>query len=1081
MTIFVRCESNSPTPGLGKVVSVNGSLATVEYFNSPIDDPIVVTLCTSSLRNVEVAPQTRAYWFDKALRAWRVGRILDGQGDRLAVRFPNGDERLLPAVDLQIRWDKPIVDPAPFLAQFLCETPLFADARSGFVRSLMEQRGASLGMSALLSSAIELEAHQVEVVRRVLQDPVQRYLLADEVGLGKTIEAGVLIRQYVIDDPDDHRVLVLVPPSLVAQWTDELRRRFFLTVNASDGRVRVISTADLAAVETALPGVGMLVLDEAHHLSANQRLYKLLRQATAMVPRLLLLSATPVLRNERGFLEMLHLLDPLVYPLDDAEAFRRRIEHRQSLAEAVAALIPENVLQLDAFLDSLVERFADDPILVDRIAALRRVAAALPTEDDPELLQALAEVRSHLSEIYRLDHRILRNRRGAISGLTPNRAGAVVVWYGSAQTRNLAEAVERWRNEAAHVVYRQEQDSGAQGLARWFADIIDCILAEDHSRFQKLLSAPPANAPPVDELRAASARLMDDPTRLEALLEALSLCGSSIKCVVFCSSQTTADRVAAFLQTTFDGTILRAATEDREEILSRFLERPGCHVLVCDRADEEGLNLQGGAKAIIHYDLPMAPNRIEQRIGRLDRYGSGDSVRSYVLCCSDDPYQQCWSKCLIEAVGAFSRSIASLQYLIDAEMQQVRSLLLTESHEAMSAMTARLGGDAGKVARELRRIDHQDALDALGKRPEDALDELFSVDGKWRDFQTKVDDWLVTCLNMSHAPGPSVGRLPPGDRVGRYALQRDGRHPTLIPLTRFVGTMLQSLDKEAPGSSFRRPLTYAYTARRQTALTRRCRNAGVRLLRYGDILLDGLQTMTSLEDRGRCFAVWRRAGDYRPTGAADAYLRFDFIVETDITKALKLFVAGRPGPEKTAANALRRRGDMLFPPFFHRLWLDDAMQPVQDESLLARLEAPYDPRGEFGHRDTNLNPRRINHLRSRSLSIVREWPSFVMHARTVAEKLLYERHEIEARATNAVGRARADDSGRFARLRLRIAREQGPAAEEGRRRLALEEPIAVALYEGIMRPRVSLDTIGVVFLSDQPFATSASTEQLTED
>jgi ATP-dependent helicase HepA len=231
---------------------------------------------------------------------------------------------------------------------------------------------------------------------------------------------------------------------------------------------------------------------------------------------------------------------------------------------------------------------------------------------------------------------------------------------------------------------------------------------------------------------------------------------------------------------------------------------------VCDRADEEGLNLQGGAKAIIHYDLPMAPNRIEQRIGRLDRYGSGDSIRSYVLCCSDDPYQQSWSKCLIDAVGVFSRSIASLQYLIDAAMQQVRSLLLTESHEAMSAMTARLGGDAGEVTQELRRIDHQDALDALGKRPEDALDELFSIDSKWRDFQTTVDDWLVTCLKMSHAPGPSVGSLPLGDSVARYALQRDGRHQTLIPLSRFVGTMLQSLDKTARGTSFRRRLTYAY-------------------------------------------------------------------------------------------------------------------------------------------------------------------------------------------------------------------------------------------------------------------------------
>lgn len=71
---------------------------------------------------------------------------------------------------------------------------MFAEARSGFVRAIIGQRAACQGMSALYSSVIELDSHQVEVVRRVLQDPAQRYLLADEVGLGKTIEAGILIR-----------------------------------------------------------------------------------------------------------------------------------------------------------------------------------------------------------------------------------------------------------------------------------------------------------------------------------------------------------------------------------------------------------------------------------------------------------------------------------------------------------------------------------------------------------------------------------------------------------------------------------------------------------------------------------------------------------------------------------------------------------------------------------------------------------------------------------------------------------------------------------------------------------------------
>src|SRR5262245_49648526 len=244
MGAFVTSNSTLAPPGLGKVVSVSESLATVEYFHSPIDEPTIITLPLSVLCEANVPPQTRAYWFDESLKAWRVGRIIDGEGHLIAIRFPNNDERVLPAIDLHIRWDKPIEDPAPFLAQFVVETPLFADARRAYARALTTQRGACLGMSALLSSGIALQAHQIEAVRRGLRNPVQRYLLADEVGLGKTIEAGILIRQYVLDEPDRYRVVVVVPPSLVAQWTDELRRRFYLQPNAEDGRIRVVSTSE---------------------------------------------------------------------------------------------------------------------------------------------------------------------------------------------------------------------------------------------------------------------------------------------------------------------------------------------------------------------------------------------------------------------------------------------------------------------------------------------------------------------------------------------------------------------------------------------------------------------------------------------------------------------------------------------------------------------------------------------------------------------------------------------------------------------------------------------------------------------
>ncbi|NJL11517.1 MAG: DEAD/DEAH box helicase [Calothrix sp. SM1_7_51] len=83
-------------------------------------------------------------------------------------------------------------------------------------------------MTGVLSANIQLLPHQVEVVRRVLSDPIQRYLLADEVGLGKTIEAGAIIRQYFLDNPSGD-VLVLAPQYLLEQWRLEMETKFYIS------------------------------------------------------------------------------------------------------------------------------------------------------------------------------------------------------------------------------------------------------------------------------------------------------------------------------------------------------------------------------------------------------------------------------------------------------------------------------------------------------------------------------------------------------------------------------------------------------------------------------------------------------------------------------------------------------------------------------------------------------------------------------------------------------------------------------------------------------------------------------------
>src|SRR5262249_7940096 len=114
-------------------------------------------------------------------------------------------------------WGRPLFDPLTAPARRPCGSPACYHARRHLLRPLVHQRRRSRGFPAVLSAPVELYEHQLDAVARVLSDPVLRYLLADEVGLGKTVEAGLIMRQLLLDDPEA-RVLVAVPGLLVQQW-----------------------------------------------------------------------------------------------------------------------------------------------------------------------------------------------------------------------------------------------------------------------------------------------------------------------------------------------------------------------------------------------------------------------------------------------------------------------------------------------------------------------------------------------------------------------------------------------------------------------------------------------------------------------------------------------------------------------------------------------------------------------------------------------------------------------------------------------------------------------------------------------
>jgi len=1073
---FFRVENGGRLRLRGFAKSTQRSKGQVflEYFDVPGEaDPPGYWIPVAQVRGVALPAQTRVF-IQSDGRGWRVGRVLNGEGERVLVQLPNAAPLLVDAASVFVRWAAPIRDPISFLAQKIVETPLFADARSDFLAAVTAQRVATQGISALLSSQIELTAYQFEVVRRILHDPVQRYLLADEVGLGKTVEAGILIRQFFLDEPETARVLVVVPPALVGQWRQELTQRFLLG-DLLDDFLHVVGANQLSRIRDEIGTAGMLVVDEAHHLSnltanSGNALYQTLLRFAPSIPRLLLLSATPALVDEAGFLRMVHLLDPVIFPLDDIEGFRRRIAARQDVAETVAALTPDEWLNLDEYLDRLLEAFPDDALLTGYVQTLQRVLERYRGEEDEEFLAALDQVRTHLSETCRLHRRIMRNRRSAVPWATPSRAGLEVWQYDSPSSTYWAGALE-----ALRVAVANSDAATDPNLLRALleAALNPGVAASRATLTQLMLPAYPELAGALAEFEQACASVAADEARLLCLVDGIDeLLRGRGKVVVFCGDSEVADLVYERLSDEFGRQAERHSSEAGEEGEAgwhRFHDEDSCRILVCDRAAEEGLNLHGGRKMVVNYDTPLSPNTVEQRLGRVDRFGAGDDIRSFALAGADHLLERAWLACLDTGFAVFSQSIASLRYLVDQMLRDLPEAWLNGGLAHIDRLTADLQGDHGLVRREMRRIDQQDRLDSLvGEGNRSAFDALEEADEDWRHFGEAVDRFAFQTLQFGKRFLPLKNPVL-SDQLFRVEYAYNKSRETLITVQDFIDCFGREVDDGAAGSSSKTPLLFPYTYRRSTALAAQRQHA--RVLRYGSGFVEALTDFVERDDRGRVFAMWR----YRPHAAPrnesgiDLYFRFDFLIEASTAGAETVIDAADGLHGAVGSRAIRRVADGIMPPLYVRVWLDDQMRWV-DEPPAELLETYLRrPESDQSGRDFNLNPERWVTLEKRELAPA-NWPELCRTARDKAESSLLTQAVFAEHVTASLQRMQQMHALKKSQSDARIARLSGAACAAEQAEAMRQAAVDHAHAAGIGQPSVRLDSAGAIFLANSyPF------------
>lgn len=461
----------------------------------------------------------------------------------------------------------------------------------------------------LLGGRMDLMPHQIDIAYTVSQRQRPRVLLADETGLGKTIEAGLVLHRLLLTGKAT-RCLLLLPDALVHQWFVELIRRFQLVFQIIDDEYcEALSDPDANPFEEAQcvicslswmleepqrmvhaleAGWDMLVVDEAHHIEEESTAYDFVSALSRQSWGTLLLTATPEQLGARSHFARLQLLDPKRF--DDFARFEEQSQQAEALAELLDCVFVSDGFSLRD--KALAERRAKlledigDPTLVASVED-----ALFGLEEGTGEEQALLQ---DLLDRYGPGRVMFRNTREQMEGF-PERCVSLVPFALTDKQKKACEKAES-RGLAASVDPR---------LA-WLAELLQ---HHPNDKFLVMGSTPRQLSMVADQLKSLF------PVEVALFHEELTL-----------------------LQ------------RDRQAVW--FDDPEGPQVMLCSAIGGEGRNFQCASHQVF-WSLPHHPEMLEQHIGRLDRIGQGDTIWLHV------PYwegsvQELWARWYHEGLNAFA-------------------------------------------------------------------------------------------------------------------------------------------------------------------------------------------------------------------------------------------------------------------------------------------------------------------------------------------------------------------------------------------------------------------------------------------
>ena len=611
------------------------------------------------------------------------------------IQSANDEINYVPESNLETSYSEGYVWPIEQLKNYEFQNPMWFFGRSIVSKTMHIINNSLYGFSEVAGCKIYLKTHQLRTIIRCLQDGVCRNMIADEVGMGKTIEAAAILKVFLKDHHKCH-VIIIVPDSLIEQWKTELAYKFKILegTDVNDNNIQLIGLSRIGAY-VYQRHYDFVIADEVHKYLQEPQKYKYLLDLSRKSDNILMLSATPVQRRKEEHKKLLQLIQPEKYLNMPDEQFERLLD----LQGDVVRRVHEALENLDSYLEEIEDSenthnedtqdvFGEVINCIEKIQKLikdetfKRLYSEIKYEAKDFGIEKIQSALAYVCENYQFEKSIIRNRRSDEAEEDYNERELVDISYDMQTNFNNTE----------YNVYRE--------LAGWIEQQnldYDCFL----KNFKQIVSAFFSSAAAFEhELRESALEYIPEPLQLlasewkkeelintEKLREYMNdpedFASRMNNIIDYIDQEAYGKKVLVF--TNFDETlsIYQKAFEEyfgkdhcaffsrymdsdeRELGVYRFETDKEYWILLSDESGGEGRNFQN-ADVVVHIDIPWSANALEQRIGRLDRIGRDKnkpviSAACYAKLSLEEELFKFWN----DGIGIFTKSQSGLEIIMN--------------------------------------------------------------------------------------------------------------------------------------------------------------------------------------------------------------------------------------------------------------------------------------------------------------------------------------------------------------------------------------------------------------------------------